>query len=40
MYAIDSRGNSTVKQISPSTYLNYEDIVIKKASVVRTGGVG
>lgn len=40
MYAIDSRGNSTVKQISPSTYLDYADIVIKKASVVRTGGVG
>lgn len=40
MYAIDSRGNSTVKQISPSTYLDYSDIIIKKASVVRTGGVG
>lgn len=40
MYAIDSRGNSTIKQISPSNYLNYEDIVIKEASAIRTGGVG
>lgn len=40
MYAIDSRGNSTVKQISPSVYLDYSDIIIKKASVNRTGGVG
>ena len=40
MYAIDSRGNSTIKQISPSNYLNYEDIIIKEASVKRTGGVG
>lgn len=40
MYAIDSRGNSTVKQISPSTYLDYSDIIIKKASINRIGGVG
>lgn len=40
MYAIDSRGNSTIKQISPSNYLNYENIIIKEASVKRTGGVG
>ena len=40
MYAIDSRGNSTVKQISPSRYLDYTDIIIKQASVIRTGGVG
>ena len=40
MYAIDSRNNSTVKQISPSRYLDYSNIIIKKASVQRTGGVG
>lgn len=40
MYAIDSRGNSTVKQISPNRYLDYSDIIIKQASVQRTGGVG
>lgn len=40
VYAIDSRGNSTVKQISPSRFLDYSDIVIKKASIARTGGVG
>ena len=39
MYAIDSRGNSTVKQISPNNYLDYSDIIIKQASVIRTGGV-
>lgn len=40
MYAIDSRGNSTVKQISPSKYLNYTKVVIKNAEVFRTEGVG
>lgn len=40
VYAIDSRGNSTVKQISPSEYLDYNNIGIKNASISRTGGVG
>lgn len=40
VYAIDSRGNSTQKQISPSNYYNYSKIQIKEGTAVRTGGVG
>lgn len=39
VYAIDSRGNSTQKQISPSKYLSYSKIVIQEAKVTRTNGV-
>jgi hypothetical protein len=40
MYAIDSRGNSTFKQISPSRYIDYSAIVISKVEVVRENGIG
>lgn len=40
MYAIDSRGNSTPKQISPSTYIDYSPIAISKAEAVRENGIG
>ena len=40
VYAIDSRGNSTSKQISPSAYYDYSNIKITKAEVVRTNLVG
>lgn len=45
VYAIDSRQNSTVKQISPSAFLNYEDIKIINTPTAptiatRAGGVG
>lgn len=41
MYAIDSRGNSTLKTISPSTYKTYSDINIKTAVAEREdNGIG
>lgn len=40
VYAIDSRGNSTAKQISPSAFYNYSNIKITKAEIARTNGVG
>lgn len=40
VYAIDSRGNSTAKQISPKAYYNYSNIKITKAEIARTKGVG
>lgn len=41
MYAIDSRGNSTLKTISPSTYKTYSDIAIKTAVAEREdNGIG
>lgn len=40
MYAIDSRGNSTFKQISPSRYIDYSAIVISKVEAVRENGIG
>ena len=40
VYAIDSRGNSTAKQISPNAYYDYSNIIITKASIARTNPVG
>lgn len=41
MYAIDSRGNSTLKTISPSTYKTYSNIAIKTAVAEREdNGIG
>lgn len=40
VYAIDSRGNSTAKQISPSAFYDYSNIKITKAEIARTNGVG
>lgn len=40
MYAIDSRGNSANKQISPSRYIEYSPITIKTLEVIRNRGVG
>jgi len=41
MYAIDSRGNSTTKQITPSSYINYSAIKINTVTATRSdGGVG
>jgi hypothetical protein len=40
MYAIDSRGNSTPKQISPSTYIDYSAIAISKLEAIREDGIG
>lgn len=40
MYAIDSRENSTPKQISPSKYIDYTDITIKKVEVLRENEIG
>ena len=41
VYAIDSRNLSTIKQISPSTYLDYNPIILSNANAVRgSGGVG
>jgi hypothetical protein len=39
VYAIDSRGNSTPKQISPAIYKDYTPISIASANVLRTGSV-
>lgn len=39
MYAIDSRGNSTAKQITASNYINYQPIAIKTISVTRVNRV-
>lgn len=38
VYAIDSRGNSTAKQISPSTYLDYTKLSIAQANGERGDG--
>ncbi|MBQ9298229.1 MAG: hypothetical protein IJ223_04290 [Clostridia bacterium] len=41
MYAIDSRGNSTLKTISPSTYKTYSNIAISRAVAEREdNGIG
>lgn len=41
VYAIDSRNNSTAKDLSPSAFIEYTDIKILEASVSReNGGVG
>lgn len=40
VYAIDSRENSTPKQITPSKYLAYESIKIASISATRTNNVG
>ena len=41
MYAIDSRGNSTLKAITPNTYKTYSNIVIKTAMAAREeNGIG
>lgn len=40
VYAIDSRGNSTLKQISPANYIDYFKPVITNAYAERTGNVG
>lgn len=39
MYAIDSRGNSTSKTITASTYINYSPIKITSISAIRTNSV-
>ena len=39
MYAIDSRGNSTQKQLTASRYINYRPITINSIQVVRTNNV-
>jgi hypothetical protein len=39
VYAIDSRGNSTSKQISPSIYKDYSPISIASANATRTDSV-
>lgn len=39
MYAIDSRGNSTSKTITASTYINYSPIKITSINAVRTNSV-
>ena len=39
MYAIDSRGNSTGKTITASTYINYSPIKVNSISAVRTNSV-
>lgn len=38
VYAIDSRGNSTSKQLTPSTFLNYTEPIIKEFKVERQDG--
>lgn len=40
MYAIDSRGNSTPKQLSPSNYIDYSAIAINKLEAIRENGIG
>lgn len=40
MYAIDSRGNSSLKQISPSRYIDYTAITLNKVEVIRENGIG
>ena len=40
VYAIDSRGNSTVKELTPNQYINYSDIKITNSSVSRENNVG
>lgn len=41
MYAIDSRGNSTLKTLTPSDFKNYEPPIIKNVELNRSdGGVG
>ena len=40
MYAIDSRGNSTPKQISPLGYIDYSPITINKVEAIRADGIG
>ena len=40
MYAIDSRGNSTSKQISPAQYVDYFPIKISKVDAIRENGIG
>lgn len=39
MYAIDSRGNSTGKTITASTYINYSPIKITSLNAIRTNSV-
>ena len=38
VYAIDSRGNTTSKDLSPSAFLQYTDIKISNASITRGDG--
>lgn len=38
LYAIDSRGNSTSKQISPTTYINFTPLIVSSAKADRTDG--
>lgn len=40
VYAIDSRGNSTTKQISPTEYIAYSKVVLLNGQAERTGGIG
>lgn len=40
MYAIDSRNNSSFKQISPEQYIDYSPITINKVEVIRENGIG
>lgn len=40
MYAIDSRNNSSFKQISPARYIDYSAITINKVEVTRENGIG
>ncbi|MFR8144741.1 MAG: fibronectin type III domain-containing protein [Clostridia bacterium] len=40
MYAIDSRNNSSFKQISPARYIDYSAITINKVEVIRENGIG
>lgn len=39
MYAIDSRGNSTPKQISPAAFIDYSPISINRVEARRTNGI-
>lgn len=39
VYAIDSRGNSTFKQISPATYIEYTTLARSSDSAVRTDNI-
>lgn len=40
VYAIDSRGNSTTKQISPTEYIAYSKVVLSNRQAERIGGIG
>jgi hypothetical protein len=40
VYAIDSRNNSTAKQISPEEYIDYFRPIIARANAERIGGIG